>query len=612
MAAENVPGAGTDFGRQQSDGWDSSLNGLLNGADDTKPNERYLYLNPAQVLVYNFASRHTTVEAARGTGKTDSMIAPFQIRVTQSMPGGSGIFLGNSVKQLYSRTVPVVIAALEKLGFKEGQHFVRGRAPAKCNFKMPYVRPQRWDNVLHFYNGFVWYLSSTAVLGSVNGMSVFSIIADEAKFISERKFNEEVLATLRGASIKTDHPGFNDKLNPFCKSTFLVSDAPSTPRQAWLYKRKALDTDKVNSKIVEMLSELMICPDLMDNNNFVKLLNKLRCASSAYFRFSTLENIDLLGEPYIKQMKRTMPKFVFDISILNKETDTGGDGYYFNYNPDVHEYSNSDESQLEVASRYRKKMLFRNDRGEKIETEGVDFEEISQLDNCIFDTDIRPGEPLRIAFDYNANVNSMVIGQTPSRMSRSAVKVVKSLIVRNKRKLEALLGDFCRYYAPHQDSCNEVIFYYDSTAKQGASYASENADDTRFVNIVCKVLRKNKWKVTEVDLGRPMEHTMKFELLNGMLSGEKAPSISINKDNNRFLVSSIELTMVKKTTRGFAKFKDAEKMKSLLYSDDDTPTQAGITDITDALDTLLIGVRKGNVSRMPDGMSINDILDIMN
>ena len=119
--------------------WGDQLNDML--ADkEVQRTMRYLYLNPAQLTVYNFCARHTTVEAGRATGKTDGLIAPYIIRCVQSMPGATGLFLGNSIKQLFSRTVPAVIHALERMGFKEGIHYFRGHAPKKANFKEPYVR----------------------------------------------------------------------------------------------------------------------------------------------------------------------------------------------------------------------------------------------------------------------------------------------------------------------------------------------------------------------------------------------------------------------------------------------------------------------------------------
>ena len=590
--------------------WDESLNGTMSKGkievqDELTHNIRYFYLNPAQLTVYNFGARNTTVEAGRGTGKTDGLLAPYMIRCIQSMPGGSGIFLGNSIKQLFSRTIPAVIMALERYGFKEGVHFVRGHAPKKLGFREPYQRPQRWDNVLHFYNGFVWYLISTAVTGSANGMSVFAVAGDEAKFIPESKFNGEIIATLRGASIKSDHPGFNDKMNPFCKSTFLVSDAPLTPRQAWLYKRRKQDTEAVNTQIADMLAELHVLPELAETPKFIRTLQKIRCQSSAYFRFSTLENVDILGEDFISRMQKQMPPGVFDIAIRNVENTVTKDGYYYTLNIDeIHGYRNSDDSQLEVAAKKFTKKFVTNTvsggRSVRVETEGIDFSEAQKSKNCIFDTDIIPGEPLRIAFDYNANINAMVVGQTPSKANTQTLKILNSLVVKNGRKLEALCGDFCKYYSPHQGSCNEVIFYYDSTAKQGGSYASENAEDTKFYNIVKRVLGKYGWKVTCVEMGRPMAHNQKFEFLNGCLAGTQRPLIRINIENNeRTLIQAMDLTMVKQTSKGFAKYKDAEKLKSLDNDElGETASQSGITDITDAFDTLVIGVRFHNVSRL--------------
>ena len=605
--SDDIESHGVDGRKVQ---WDESLNGIMQKGkigveDELTHSVRYFYLNPAQLTVYNFGARNTTVEAGRGTGKTDGLLAPFMIRCIQSMPGGSGIFLGNSIKQLFSRTIPAIIMALERYGFKEGVHFVRGHAPKKLGFREPYQRPQRWDNVLHFYNGFVWYLISTAVVGSANGMSVFAVAGDEAKFIPESKFNGEIIATLRGASIKSDHPGFDDKINPFCKSTFLVSDAPLTPRQAWLYKRKKQDTEETNAKIADMLAELQVLPELAEAPKFIRTLQKLRCQSSAYFRFSTLENVDILGEDFISRMQKQMPPGMFDIAIRNVENTVSKDGYYYALNvEEIHGYRNSDDMQLEAASKkFTKKFVtstVSGGRTVRVETEGIDFFEAQKSKNCIFDTDIIPAEPLRIAFDYNASVNAMVVGQTPSKSNTGTLKILNSLIVKNGRKLEALCSDFCKYYAPHQGSCNEVIFYYDSTAKQGGSYASENAEDTKFHNIVKKILGKYGWKVTPVEMGRPMAHNQKFEFINGCLAGTQKPLVRINIENNeRTLIQAMDLTMVKQTAKGFAKYKDAEKLKSLDNDElGEIASQSGITDITDAFDTLVIGVRFHNVSRL--------------
>ena len=90
-----------------------------------------------------------------------------------------------------------------------------------------------------------------------------------------------------------------------------------------------------------------------------------------------------------------------------------------------------------------------------------------------------------------------------------------------------------------------------------------------------------------------MAHNQKFEFINGCLAGTQRPLIRINIENNeRTLIQAMDLTMVKQTAKGFTKYKDAEKLKNLDNDElGETPSQSGITDITDAFDTLVIGVR---------------------
>lgn len=157
----------------------------LSGVQETEEQEaavNYIYMNPAQRAVYNYRCRSTTVEAGRGTGKTDGLIAPHMLGCVQSMPRGTGLFLGNSIKQLFTKTVPKTMAAIERMGLKEGVHFFRGHAPKKCNFKEPIVRPKVWENCIHFWNGFVYYMISTGVKAASNGMDACTVDSDEARF----------------------------------------------------------------------------------------------------------------------------------------------------------------------------------------------------------------------------------------------------------------------------------------------------------------------------------------------------------------------------------------------------------------------------------------------
>lgn len=578
----------------------SALSGMQE-AEEQETAANYIYMNPAQRAVYNYRCRNTTVEAGRGTGKTDGLITPEMAGCIQSMPRGTGLFLGNSIKQLFTKTVPKTLYSLERMtGLKEGVHFFRGHAPAKCNFKEPIVKPKVWENCIHFWNGFVYYMISTGVKAAANGMDSCSIIGDECRFMPEGLIKAEILPTLRG--INTNHPGFDENLNPYYKSIFFVSDAPLTKRQAWLRKRREEQTPEINRKIAEMIREAQICPEIVHAPKYQRELNKLRCQASIYFSFSSIENIDILGEQFIRTMQKELTPTMFDISIRNVEKEEINDGYYANFDPDVHCYLSNDEEQLEAAQKYKKRtitQIYNGGRTLRVESESIDLNELSKAQDCCLDTDIKPGEPLRIAFDYNAHINCLVIGQTDSRSNTSVLRILNSMTNVKNTRIEGLCKMFCKYYEPHRLTCRDVIFYYDDTAKQGAAYASERHEETRFYNIVKKVLRSHGWNVIEVAMGRPMSHNKKYEFLNGCFAGTQRPFLRINKENNEYLIASMENARVKEGRNGFEKQKGDEKKRLTAGEMADPETALSIrTDLSDAFDTLVIGVRYYGSGRM--------------
>lgn len=578
----------------------SALSGVQE-AEEQETAANYIYMNPAQRAVYNYRCRNTTVEAGRGTGKTDGLITPEMAGCIQSMPRGTGLFLGNSIKQLFTKTVPKTLYSLERMtGLKEGVHFFRGHAPTKCNFKEPIVKPKVWENCIHFWNGFVYYMISTGVKAAANGMDSCSIIGDECRFMPEGLIKAEILPTLRG--INTNHPGFDENLNPYYKSIFFVSDAPLTKRQAWLRKRREEQTPEINRKIAEMIREAQICPEIVQSPKYQRELNKLRCQASIYFSFSSIENIDILGEQFIRAMQKELTPTMFDISIRNVEKEEINDGYYANFDPDVHCYLSNDEEQLEAAQKYKKRtitQIYNGGRTLRVESESIDLNELSKAQDCCLDTDIKPGEPLRIAFDYNAHINCLVIGQTDSRSNTSVLRILNSMTNVKNTRIEGLCKMFCKYYEPHRLTCRDVIFYYDDTAKQGAAYASERHEETRFYNIVKKVLRSHGWNVIEVAMGRPMSHNKKYEFLNGCFAGTQRPFLRINKENNEYLIASMENARVKEGRNGFEKQKGDEKKRLTADEMADPETALSIrTDLSDAFDTLVIGVRYYGSGRM--------------
>lgn len=644
---------------------------------------RDVYMNKMQQRIYYCGSRDMRVIAARRFGKTDGTIGPHCGRVVQSMPQGAGIWAGNSRKQLFTRTVPATISAIERFwGMREGVHFWWGRPPSKLSIPRPIIPPKDWSHCITFYNGFVWHLVSLEVRGSANSMTVNHLIIDEARFIRKEKLDAEVMPTLSGITHPMGDPRFTEQ-NPYYKGTLFVSDAALSQRDNWMEKEeekcqmeitegpfkgrnnielqrelesyaekvcffnellreakqtcrsvmtadagkieeirliarcceerkgvfKMLPKPGVNKQNVDMLvnynvirqedaellfnyrflitrDEYMEMKIIRESKTYQKHINRLRCNTFAFFRASTLDNIDLLGADYIARMKRDLPPVVFAISILNMKKQHSSDGFYSKLDiENVHGYVPEECPAFEKSMHMRIASTVIG--GQKVSTdyETPDFRELQNVKNCTVDGDVKPGLPLHIALDYNANINWIVTGQVyrSETVHRDALHILSSMFVKNERKLRELVQDWCRYYEPHRATCRQVNYYYNATAKH-RGYAISGQQD--FKDVVIEELQKAGWEVNVIYMGSPMAHELKHKDINEALAGLSYPFILINKENNESLIVAMENTGISIGYNGFKKNKSAEKLPETEFD----PLEWR-TDGTDAFDDLFIGIK---------------------
>lgn len=315
-------------------------------------------------------------------------------------------------------------------------------------------------------------------------------------------------------------------------------------------------------------------------------LRELRRVAFVVRRASTLSNVDLLSEDYIRQMKRDLPAYTFMVSIMNVKMQKSNDGFYSNLDIDhVHGYIPEDVDPLSQAKFSTQKATGIVD-GKRITSESYqpDFKELSERNDCRMDSDCHMSEVLYLALDYNANINTLVVGQKYERDGVMALNVIKSFYVKNERKLRELIQDFSRYYAPKRAVCRDVTYFYDATAKQGASYATT---DERFYMAVINELESAGWNVTAIDMGVPERHEVKHKIINEALAGIIYPAIRINQPNNPDLIIAMQLCEVSISYRGFRKDKSQEKKPE---TEDNLPLQQR-TDFTDAFDQLYLGLK---------------------
>lgn len=660
-----------------------------------------IYLTRFQQQSLYMGARDERDIAARRTGKTDGLVAPYVWMTSNSMPGMLGAWVAVSRQQGFSKTIPGTMAAMERMfGFQIGIHMGWGRPPK--HVRPSIFKPKSYENIIWFANGAQWALISLSQTASANSYTFSACVGDECRFFPKKKVDEELMPALSGQTHPLGDINFSD-YNPLYRSTRFVSDASLTAKGSWLEREDEkldleIETGRfkgktyrwVQNELEEYADKVIRYNDLLYNakktghslrvvsveektiiravalkmlkhegmfrilpnhgnritKNMVDMavnyklvtaedaeliydyeylitpdedfemqmflrskkfqddyLRELRRSAFVVRRASTLENVDVLGEEYIRQMKRDLPPYTFMVSILNVKIKKSNDGFYSNLDIDhVHGYIPDEIDPLSQAN-FRTEKATGIIGGKKITSESYqpDLKELSERNDCRMDSDCVNDLPLYLAFDYNANINTLVVGQVYQRDGVETVNVIKSFYVKNERKLRELVDDFSHYYAPKRAVNRDVVYYYDSTAKQGASYA---LTDERYYQAVIKELERNGWNVTAIDMGVPERHEVKHRIINNGLAGIEYPAIRINQPNNPDLIIALQLCEVSIGYQGFRKDKSQEKKPE---TEDNLPLQQR-TDFTDAFDSLYLGCKfwRGNIGWfvLPDGRNV--------
>lgn len=524
--------------------------------------QKKVYFNKPQRLTQLIGANTTVIVAGRRTGKTDSIAAPFVLRNMQRMPGSTGGIVVPTFKHGLTNTIPGLLAAWKRWGYIEGIHYVVGRKPPK-SFRQPIIDPKDYEHVISFYNGSVAVIISQDRPGSSNSLTLSWLLVDEAKFIDYAKLKDETLPANGGIKSYFGKHSCNH-------SIMILSDMPQTQKGSWfLHYRDKMDVELIKTieatvyeiwrtkeRIRALNAKGEKAPAYLKGylRRLDRDLNKMRSVAVYYREYSSIENLQLLGENYIKQMKRDLTPLTFQTSILCQRIGIAKDGFYSSMR-EGHKYDANDNQYLDTL--------------------GYDYD-FSTLD-ARADKDVDPDAPICIGMDYNANINWIVAGQPRDRR----LNVIKSFFVKFDRKIPALVEDFCRYYASHRNKT--VVYYYDATAL-GSNYAVNDQD---FHYNVVKEFERHGWRIESVYLGNPMHHDEKYLLINNAFAGKQRLMPFFNRSNNEDLILAIQSAGVSNGRNGFRKDKSGEK---LAESEEDLLEHR--TDGTDAFDTLYIGCEK--------------------
>lgn len=519
-----------------------------------QPNRQYF--NDAQYYALAMNTRDEVIVAGRGVGKGAIQARRLQ-SCFQGMPGSMGGFVAPSVKRCLTNILPSMLIHLERWGFKRDLHYVVGRRPwKKLHWKTPIFSPANWENTISFYNGSVCNVISQDRSGTSNSMSLDYLIIDEAKFIDFEQLKDETFQANRGNEMYFRN-------FPLHHGMTITSDMPVTKKGSWFLSYK----DKQDPELVKVIEGLIFQiwklrqklvkhPEQHEslNNRLIELNRQLdffRSKCLLYKEYSSIENLALLGEEFIRRAKRDLPPLTFASSIMCQRVGISADGFYGGLSETTNLYTAPNESVLNLYN------LNKADGG--------------MLPNdCRMDADRDDRLPLLIAFDTNNLINWLVVGQ----VQKSKLRVLKSFFVKYERKIPEILEDFNNYYHFHRR--RQVIFYYDSTMV-GTNWGLHYNDPHKEV---VRTLRAMGWSIREVYLGNPMNHIEKNALINKMFRGRARLQVLINRDNNPDLLISI-------TSAGVRNGKKDKSGEKLAETEEDKLEAR--TDGSDAFDVLCIG-----------------------
>lgn len=355
--------------------------------------QKKVYFNKPQRLTQLIGANTTVIVAGRRTGKTDSIAAPFVLRNMQRMPGSTGGIVVPTFKHGLTNTIPGLLAAWKRWGYIEGIHYVVGRKPPK-SFRQPIIDPKDYEHVIFFYNGSVAVIISQDRPGSSNSLTLSWLLVDEAKFIDYAKLKDETLPANGGIKSHFGKHSFNH-------SIMILSDMPQTQKGSWfLHYRDKMDPELIKTieatvyeiwrtkeRIRALNASGKPVPPYLKGylRRLDRDLNKMRSVAVYYREYSSIGNLQLLGENYIKQMKRDLTPLTFQTSILCKRIGIAKDGFYSSMR-EGHKYDANDNQYLDTL--------------------GYDYD-FSTLD-ARADKDVDPDAPICIGMDYNANINWLV------------------------------------------------------------------------------------------------------------------------------------------------------------------------------------------------------------
>lgn len=472
-----------------------------------------IYLNKKQLLFGSATQKEKVLIAGRGFGKTTQDGVESYVNIIE-LPRSKGFFLGLTYNQILTKFLPPIMGIWESMGLVEQTngnigHYIVGKQPPS-NWQRPYQPPKNYSNVISFCNGSCIEMISFDRRDHARGGNYDWGIVDEAALLDKGRFDKEIRASVRG--------------------------------NVFQFKGHHRHHSIVYTTSMPWLQSGMWVPDMKEQA-------KKQPDEVFYLEGTAYDNIDVLGEGYLRRLKNSLPDLVFRVEVLNERITRLNNAFYDQFSEQKHGYTDA--------------FLYSDNDEQPFGCLISDADYVSQL-------------PLCLSMDFGARFTCAVVAQEVITNKETVLRFINNFYSKESHEptdgsiIERCVQQFIDKYRGHKAV---VELWGDRNGNNRVA----NSQYTFFEQIE-RQLTKAGFSV-EMKVPRSLDplHHLKHYTINRMLSESDAqtPRIRINLLRCKEMVISIQAAPV---TIEFKKDKSSEQ--------EDIP-QERATHLSDAFDCLV-------------------------
>lgn len=446
---------------------------------EIKSVKKHFYLNPIALLFLMATQTIKILIAGRGFGKSFIIGVAIMIKV-RTLPRSRGLLIGPTYTQLLTNILLPMKSAWEWFGYKEWDgkdgDYVIGKRPPD-HWESPYQKPDRYDNVISWFNGTNVIMASMDRPNLIRGGSYDWSKADEGLLIKQDRYQQIIVPTIRGS-----HMLLQDK--PGHLSQEIYSSMPYGSLGGWLLEKQVEAQNPINDTF--------------------------------YIEGTSWHNRKILTDKVLKLWKRNMSKTSYQIEVMNMRVRQFGDLFYPALK-DRHWYDHSFNYEGHIDAL------------------GTDPDKLKP--DCRWDLDYDPKKPINISHDFGA-FNCIMIDQEwdkdPWYNDQATVRVINFMFTSHPEILQDLAKKFCDYY---QYAEKKVIYQWGDKSGNKNEANSRMSYFEEFANI----LERNGWQVIAMQRGdAPHLARHKFIIDMHQEEDPRLPIIRYNTNNCKDLRIALE------------------------------------------------------------------------